>query len=507
MTHDHEYEHIHYDEHGNTVLEEHKHSLFKTDRLELKSVGIDIGSSTTHLVFSSIELRRQSAALSSRFQVAARRLDYRSAIIITPFVDDTTIDVRKLSEFFERSYEEAGTSPAEVDTGALITTGDAARKHNAAAIVAMFAERAGNFVCASAGPILEAKMAAHGSGAVIRSNFKNTPATVLNIDVGGGTSKLAVVRAGQLHRVAAIDVGARLITLDDHNVITKVEAAAALCSKHHNLGLKVGAQVSRSALDRLATVLAECLLEAASGKPLSALTSALMITAPLNFDDPVDVVLFSGGVSEYFYQETTEHFGDLGARLADAIRSRSDVCFPNATIELPKERIRATVIGASQFSVQVSGNTIFLANPALLPLQNLRAVMVDLGPVEIDPESINLAIKQTLARFEVVEGEAPVALAIHWPHGPAFAGLQALCEGVAASLPITVTAEQPVVLVLDTDVARLVGDNLARVLNGYPNLICIDGVQLQDFDYIDISREHAQTHTVTVMIKSLVFSG
>ena len=507
MTHDHEYEHIHYDEHGNEVMEEHKHSLFQTDRMELKSVGIDIGSSTSHLVFSSIELRRQSAALSSRFQVADRRVDYRSPIIITPFSSGTSIDTEKLSAFFEQAYKEAGTSPEEVDTGAVITTGDAARKDNAQAIVQLFSERAGNFVCASAGPILEAKMAAYGSGAVIRSIFKNIPSTVLNIDVGGGTSKLAIVKAGQLRKVAAINVGARLITFDENNVITNMEDAACICSRHAELGLEIAKPVSETTLKHFAAILAEALLEVASGKSLSPLTEGLMITEPLRFDEPIDVVLFSGGVSEFFYKETSESYADLGELLAGEIRARSPTFLPQAKIELPKERIRATVIGASQFTVQVSGNTIYLANQELLPLRNLRAVMVNLHQVKTDAHAITHAIEHALEHFEVIEGDAPIALTIHWPHGPAFAALQALCQGVADALPNTVKNGVPVVVVLDSDVARLVGDNLSRALHGYPDITCIDGVQLQDFDYIDISQEHEHTHTVTVVIKSLVFSG
>ena len=507
LTHDHEYEHVHYDEHGNAVVEEHKHSLFKADRLVLKSVGIDIGSTTSHLVFSSLELRRQGAALSSRFQVADRSVDYRSPIIITPFLGETDIDTTALSRFFEQAYAEAGIRPEDVDTGAVITTGDAARKENAEAIVQMFSERAGNFVCASAGPILEAKMAAYGSGAVIRSNFKNTPASVLNIDVGGGTSKLAIVVAGRVREVAAINVGARLITLDENDIIKRVERAGAICSQHHNLGLEVGARVNTETLTRLSVSLAESLLEAAAQKPPSALTSALMITPPLKFAGNIDVVLFSGGVSEYFYKETSEHFDDIGELLAAELRTRSPAYLPDVKIELPKEGIRATVIGASQFTVQVSGNTIYLANPDLLPLRSLRAVMVNLHCVDIDAHAITHTIEHSFEHFEVIEGEAPVALAIHWPHGPAFAHLQALCRGIADALPSTVTQGQPIVIVLDSDVARLVGETLSRMLGGYANVTCIDGVQLQDFDYIDISREHEHTHTVTVAIKSLVFSG
>ena len=507
MTHEHEYEHVHYDELGNEIIEEHRHSLYKADRRELRSVGIDIGSTTSHLIFSSLVLRRQSAVLSSRFEVAERRVDYASPIMITPFADGTSIDTERLSAFFEGAYAESGTRPEEVDTGAVITTGDAARKDNAEAIVRLFSERAGSFVCASAGPILEARMAAYGSGAIMRSLYAEEPLCVLNIDVGGGTSKLAVVRGGRIEAVAAINAGARLITLDEDGIVTKMEAAASICSRHRGLGLRCGARAEEGSLAGLADALAESLLEVAAGGPLSPLSSELMITAPFAERGPVDIVFFSGGVSEYFYRETTESYGDIGGRLADAIRERSAAALPGTRIEVSKERIRATVIGASQFTVQLSGNTIYIANPKLLPLRDLRVVGVDLSGVELRAGAIREAIEESFARVGVERSEESVALALHWPHGPAYAYLQALCEGVAEALSQDVRKARPVVVVLDADVSRLVGENLSRTLDRYRDIICIDGVQLQDFDYVDISREHEHTRTVTVVIKSLVFSG
>ena len=232
-----------------------------------------------------------------------------------------------------------------------------------------------------------------------------------------------------------------------------------------------------------------------------------MITTSFAERGPVDIVFFSGGVSEYFYCETSESYGDIGARLAGAIRERSEAALPGTKIELSRERIRATVIGASQFTVQLSGNTIYVANPKLLPLRNLRVVGVDLARVELRAGAIRKAIEESFARVGLEASEESVALALHWPHGPAYAYLKALCDGVAEALSQNVRKGRPVVVVLDADVSRLVGENLSRALDRYRDIICIDGVQLQDLDYIDISREHEHTRTVSVVIKSLVFTG
>ncbi len=488
-------------------LSNQEHPLWKKDHIALKSVGIDIGSSTSHLIFSTLELRRQSAVLSSRFQLAGRRVDYESPILITPFVDGLFIDTDKLSKFFEEAYSEAGITPDQVDTGAVITTGDAARKDNAEAIVRMFSQQAGKFVCASAGPILEAKMAAYGAGAGALSTNGSSANTVLNIDVGGGTAKLAIVRDGNILESAAMNVGARLVTFDKSNIITKIEKAASVISEHHSLGLKIGLPISKETKEKLSFYLAQSLMEVAARGVVSPLTKKFMVTNPLKYQGNIDLILFSGGVSEYFYDVEETTFGDIGTFLGNQIKSQVYSFFPSVPIETPLQRIRATVIGASQFTVQVSGNTIYIANPELLPLRNLQVVTVKFDTDKLTSDDITNSIQNALSMSEISEGENQIALAIEWPHGPAYPLLRALCLGIITAMKNTIRKRDSIVLVLDCDIARLVGTNLSRELNDYKNIICIDGVTLQDFDYIDISKQHSDARVVTVVIKSLVFTG
>jgi ethanolamine utilization protein EutA len=498
LPHDHDLEHEH---------DEHNHILWKRDRIELRSVGIDVGSSTSHLVFSTLELRRQSAALSSRFELAKRRVDYASAIFLTPFLNGTSIDTLTLSDFFKSAYEAAGLAPSDVDTGAVITTGDAARKDNAEAIVRLFAQEAGKFVCASAGPLLEAKMAAYGSGAVARSTQGHHGARVLNIDIGGGTSKLALVAGGQVLDLAAINVGARLVTFNSEGLVTKIEHAAAVVARHLKLDLRIGRTLGADDRRTLAMALARSLLAVAARQPLPLLAAELIITTPLPDSAPVDAVMFSGGVAEYIYAIEPRAFGDLGLLLAQSINALMPEYMPGIPVERSVERIRATVIGASQFTVQVSGNTIYIANPRLLPLRGFQVVTAVFDGAEPTPSDARRIIRQALDNNEITGSTAEVALAIRWHHGPGFRGLGALAAGIADAMTDAVRAESPVVLVLDSDLARLVGAELSRQLAGYRNIVCIDGVQLQDFDYVDISEEHPDAHVVTVVIKSLVFTG
>src|ERR1700736_867817 len=197
--------------------------MAEEDRIVLTSVGVDIGSSTSHLLFSRLELERQDG----RYVTVKRDVLYQSDILLTPYVGVTTIDGTALGEFVDRHYRAAGLERADVDTGALILTGVALLRDNARAIADLFAGEAGRFVSVSAGDNLEATMAAHGSGAVALSA---TGGAIMNVDIGGGTTKVVICRAGHTAELMAMDIGARLIATDEHGVITRLEPAGRTIS-------------------------------------------------------------------------------------------------------------------------------------------------------------------------------------------------------------------------------------------------------------------------------------
>lgn len=501
--HDFEFDHYHAAD-GDIIALEKSHPLWSADRLALRSVGIDIGSSTSHLVFSWMVMRRQGAALSSRFQISERRIEYTSPILLTPFVDGQSIDIPKLEAFLKSAYSEAGWDPSSVDTGAVITTGDAARKDNADAVVRLFSEQSGKFVCASAGPRLEAKMAAYGSGAVALSTSGDHPVTVLNIDVGGGTSKLTIAHGGHLH-VCAMNVGARLITFDENGILTKIEGAAEIAARAAGLQLELGRPISLETRSTLAATLAEALLEVASCGPLSKLARDLLITEPLHTHDQIDVVIFSGGVSEYIYRDGVPVFGDLGPQLAEDLRAGITTALPDARLEKPIEGIRATVIGASQYTAQVSGNTLFVGDPDTLPLRNLQVVPVHIGGQDLTAEAVSRAVERALVTAEIDQPKL-VGLAVRWRHGPAYAALAALAKGVAEAMKGHLAAGLPIVLLLDTDLANIVGHIMSEHI-GSRDILVIDGIEFHDLDYVDLGELQPITNVVTVIVKSLVFTG
>ncbi|MCH6551858.1 MAG: ethanolamine ammonia-lyase reactivating factor EutA, partial [Planctomycetes bacterium] len=368
--------------------------------LTLTSVGIDIGSSTSHLTFSKLVLERQGVALSSRFEVVERTVTHRSPILLTPYVDLFTIDTEELSRFIKGVYEDAGMRPEDVDTGATIFTGEAAKKNNAEAISALFAAEAGKFVCATAGPNLEAVMAAHGSGACARSESVDGEArTVLNVDMGGGTAKLAICRDGEIVETAAINVGARLVAMDELGRITRIEPAGLIVAEELGIPLEVGGTLSETQQRAMAEVLADCVLNLAERRPLAPLTDRLMITDPLSFDGPIDAVTFSGGVSEYVYGNESRNFGDLGILLGKAVRAGVDRL--GAPIEPSEQQIRATVIGAGQYTLQVSGSTIFISRPDLLPLRNLPVAAPIMPSSDYTVETVREAVRGALQRLDI----------------------------------------------------------------------------------------------------------
>jgi ethanolamine utilization protein EutA len=466
-----------------------------TERLRLRTVGIDIGTTTSHLIFSELVLERQGIRLSSAYSIVKRRVAHRSDVVLTPYASGRRIDTDALGVVIERAYAQAGWTPLTVDTGAVITTGEAARQENARAIVALFSGQAGKFVCATAGHHLESLLAAHGSGAVRASREPATP-LVLNVDVGGGTTKLAVCRDGRVDETAALDIGARLVSWDATGTVRTVTRAGARAATDAGVRVVVGDRRDDRARQAVAERIADQVLRVPAGGALD--EPGLWLTDRLATKGPFPVLMFSGGVGEYVNGWQDDEFGDLGRMLGRAIVRRT----AGFTVLRPTESIRATCIGASQYTVQVSGDTLFLSDPGILPLRDLAAVAVQ--PEAADPEAIAAEIRRGITRLDRETGT--FALAIRWRHGSAYAALRALCAGIADGTRERLAAGGPLVVVLDADVAGIVGQILESELHVAVPLVCIDQIALSDLDFIDVGPVVLEHAVVPVVVKSLVFS-
>jgi ethanolamine utilization protein EutA len=480
------------------------HDFYHYENIELKTVGIDIGSSTSHLMFSRIHLQRAGELHSSRYVVVERETLYRSPILLTPYTSDYAINTDSLQRFLTESYAEAGFTPEDVDSGAIILTGEAVKRTNAHAIADLFADTAGKFVCASAGHNLESILAANGSGSVAAS--KHPAQTVLNVDIGGGTTKFALVTNGQIIETAAINVGGRLVATDAEGKIIRIEPAARAVADQLGIDLHIGFVLSDVDRHAIADTLAECLMDVIQRKPRSALTQSLLLTPDLTSETPIDTLVFSGGVSEYVYEREERDFGDLAMFMAGAVRRKMAEHAMPAPVQPATERIRATVIGASQFTVQLSGNTLSISDVSLLPLRNIPVLISKLDDDrETEAEEITEKIKSAYARQDLVEGETQVALAFDWEGLPRYSQLRKIADGIIAAVPNTIASRAPILLVFTGDFAKLIGDTMTKDIGIANPVISIDTLYLQEFDYIDVGDMIYPARVVPVVVKSLVF--
>lgn len=474
------------------------------ERLEFNSIGIDIGSSTSHLMFSRLVLLRRGRDFFSGYTVVEREIIYRSPVILTPFINHhKLVDAALLKDFIAQTYQEAKLTPAEIDTGAVITTGEAARKENTAAIIEVLAGDAGKFVCAAAGPNLEALLAAHGSGAVKHSlsHHNGHHESILNVDIGGGTTKIALVKGGRILETCAINVGSRLIAWDEEGIITRIEDAGARVAASLDLNVQIGQKLNQEAAILLSGKLAELLFEILLQKPLSELARSLMITPEFTYHGAIDMVVYSGGVGEFIYHEAARMFGDLGPWLAKAVQEKQQQW--QVALGLPTECIRATVIGASQYTVQVSGNTIFLSDPQLLPLHNLSVIKLPPFPDPLTSREVADSIEKSMRLLDLNEGQRRVAIAVTWDQDPDCARLHEFAAGIKMALPRSLALGLPIVLVFDNDVGKIIGHVLSE--KGINSIVAIDNINVGQLSYIDIGQQLATANAVPVTVKSLVF--
>ena len=469
------------------------------ETLQLTSVGVDIGSSTSHLVFSRLELTLEG----SRYRVTKREILNESDILLTPYVDDTRIDVEALEAFINQQYKKAKIRREEVDTGALILTGVAVRRRNARAIGELFAQEAGKFVAVSAGDGLEATMAAHGSGAVAHSG--KIGGVVLNVDIGGGTSKFAVCNNGRVQEVSAIDIGARLIAFDKDGAVVRIEEAGRKHAGWAGFSVELGQKIPEEKLREMSSGMIDKLFAMLKSETLDESSKSLLRLPPLTYKGEIDCVMFSGGVSEFIYNRAKTSFGDLGPQIAKEVHQRAADL--GLFVMEPNARIRATVIGASQYTVQVSGNTIFIAPDDAVPVRNVAVVAPEfpLNEDDFSKEAVRDAMLNALRRLDLLHGRQPVAVAFHWEGSATFFRLQAFATGVAEGLKDIFAKGHPLVLVNDGDIGGIVGLHFQEELKLENPIISIDGIALNDFDYIDIGALIPSSGAVPVVIKSLIF--
>ena len=499
---DHDHDHFEFD--SDERLEENP--IWIQDHVTLVTVGIDIGSSGTQVIFSRINLRRYGEDLTSRYYVVSRETLFQSPVALTPYASDERIDDVALGAIIEEAYAAAGVAPRDIDTGVVILTGEALRRENAEAIAALLAEQGGDFVTATAGHHMESMLAAYGSGASKLSYDQSK--RILNVDIGGGTTKLGIVENGDVTVTAALHIGGRLQVVDDISRLVRLDPAGKFHARQAGFFWSRGDVLSPAQLDKVAASMAELLVAALTQRPLPHALEPLYLTDPIVDFGRIDGIMFSGGVGEYVYGREDRDFGDMGRRLGRAIRARIDAGALPWPLLPAGECIRATALGASEYSVQLSGNTSYISKPGeLLPRRNLQVLQPSYVCEEsIDADQLAKAIRAHFTAFDLIEGEGEVALALRWRGAPSYERILAFAEGIRHGLATTIERRKPLYIMLDGDVAQTLGAILREELLIESEILAIDGLVLRDFDYIDLGRIRMPSFTVPVTIKSLLFS-
>ena len=448
----------------------------------LLSVGLDVGTTTTQLVVSELTVENRASGFAvPEMRITQRNLRYCSPVHFTPLLGHNRVDGAAIRKIMEQEYQKAGIRPEDVDTGAVIITGETSRKENARQVLSALAELAGDFVVATAGPHLESVLAARGAGAVACS--EKTGKRVLHMDIGGGTSNLALIEDGKILRTGCLNVGGRLIKTEGGRISYLSPVLEGLTM------LRVGEPLSTKEAEAVAQILVRGLEVAAGLRQKDALWEKLL-TAEAPGTEPVKpgaVISFSGGVAECIEKDCPDDaFGDIGPALGRAIR-KSRLC--EGEYILGEQTIRATVIGAGCHSAQLSGSTVFCRGAAL-PVKNLPAVVLDAAE-QTDP----VAIRRKLAEQEA----ETVVLAMPGIPSPSYNQVRQLADTILEGAD-----GRPLYVCLESDMAKALGNCLCLQLPEDRPCLCIDRVKLTEEAFLDVGLPVGPAFPVVV--KTLILS-
>jgi len=468
----------------------------------LRSIGIDLGTTTSQVIFSELEIVNTAGPTSvPHYEFSRRDIVYVSPVIFTPFVADGNVDVAALEAFIRQQYALAGLSLQDVASGAVIITGETSKVRNARDAVMSLAAGLGDFVVATAGPHLESVIAGRGSGAGAYSE-KNA-ARVLNIDVGGGTSNYAVFEGGRVLDTACLNVGGHLLQTDAAGRVSTVHAPAALIVRDVLGADRAASQLSTQDLQKLAERMASLILEVMLANP-SPLAQQLLMTEPLREAYRLDAVFISGGVGECMLHPSADspyRFGDVGPLLAQALgRQLAEAGFP---VRAPAQTLRATVIGAGAHTLTLSGSTVWNKYQGV-PLRNVPVLHPRLRWREFRPGALSSAWQAAVKGHDLdavadvyalaLPDDIPVTCQTVWQ---AALELQSFSRAQPGST-------HPLVAVTSQDVGKALGMELFRLVPGR-ELLIIDEVHTRAGDYLDIGKSYFNGGTIPITVKSLAF--
>lgn len=469
----------------------------------LLTVGIDLGTSTTQLVLSELTVENFASAFTvPRISISDKKVIYRSDIIFTPLLNQSEIDAEPIKAFVAEQYRQAGIHKQDIQMGAVIITGETARKSNANNVLRALSGYAGDFVVATAGPDLESIIAGKGAGAQTYSETKRKP--VVNLDIGGGTTNLAVFKDGEVIDTACFDIGGRLIKLDQQQKITYIAPKIQEIINKKGLTLHLGDQATEQNLLPIISELVAVLENSIGLGTQSPFYQLLVTNHPLRKGEELPIVTFSGGVADCLNTTSTNLFkyGDIGLLLGKHLRK--SLIFLEKEVLESAETIRATVVGAGSHTAEISGSTIAYREE-ILPVKNIPILKLAQEDETLTVTELGQRIQEKL-NWHRIEETPQIALAIRGMSNPTFADIQRYGQGIVEGLASLVAEQIPIIVMVDEDMAKALGHALsAHLPKDYP-FICLDSVKVENGDYVDIGLPVAEGAVLPVIVKTLVFN-
>ena len=477
---------------------------------DILSVGIDIGTSTTQVIFSRIAMENTAGYFAiPKVSIVDKEVVYRGEIYTTPLVNQSLIDGDRVRELVAAEFARAGFTPADTDTGAVIITGESARKENSALVLEKLSGFAGEFVVSTAGPDLEAIIAGKGSGA--QQYSEEMCCTAVNLDIGGGTTNIALFDCGRTAAKGCLDIGGRLVRLERDQTITYISPAAQRVAESRGLTIREGERADPDTLRELCRGMAQLLEECLGLAPQSPLLRQVQTPGSswldLSGQKPIRAIFFSGGVADGIYRgpargEDLFPYGDIGLLLGEAIRE-GRLCSA-FRLEKGAETIRATVVGAGTYTTTLSGSTITYTDPGVFPLKNVPVLKLTGEEQEAgfsgDPEPARERIRWFLEQSD----SRNLVVALDGEPDPSYSRLKSLGAALAqasAALPEGV----PFLLVVEQDIAKALGNAVAAELGGTRKVVSLDSIHVEQNDYIDLGRPLMDGLVVPVVVKTLIF--
>ena len=482
------------------------------DKTAILSVGIDVGTSTTQVVFSKLQMDNAGGYFSvPRVAIVDKEVVYKSEVYMTPLKTDVLIDTEALRDIVAAEFRKAGYRPEDTDSGAVIITGESARKENADAVLKSLSDFAGDFVVSAAGPDMESLIAGKGSGAWQYSMDHHC--RVVNLDIGGGTTNVVLFEDGETMARGCLDIGGRLICMNPQGMITKVSPAAAVMAQAAGVSVHVGDRGDEKALSAVTRQMAAALnvylgvdTDTSAGGKADAILRQIKTPGSSDFPVPekVQAVFFSGGVADLIYHESADTwaYGDIGVLLGRAIRESR--LFTDFQKMEPGETIRATVVGAGTYTTTISGSTITYSDD-IFPLKNIPVIKLD---EELQEACFAGETEPVIRRIQWVLGqndEEHFILAMPGKRNPGYMEMKRAAASIRQIMDRVQPPGEPILLVIESDIAKAMGQMIRQQPDLKRQVVAIDSIHVEDGEYVDMGKPMMNGMVIPVVVKTLIF--